>query len=132
MGLWRRQRFPQPLSALSGPKTLCNACGVRRVRRNKGRGGQQPAEAPSPHARALPAHLRTSPSPEPWTGADSGADEAPFEPAVSRQYDTAMTNEPSPLGRRPQRKAAGALHLAVIHTSSTRAVLIRARTAASL
>lgn len=77
------------------------------MRRNKGRGSQQPAEAASPHTRALPAHLRASSSPEPWSGGDSGADEAPFE-SVSRQYDTAMTNEPSPLGRRPQRKAAGA------------------------
>lgn len=75
------------------------------MRRNKGRGGQA-GEAGPPHARALPAHLRASPSPEPWSGGDSGVDEMPFEP-VSRQYDTAATNEPSPLGRRPQRKAAG-------------------------
>ena len=85
---------------------------MRRVRRNKGRGSQQPAEAASPHTRALPAHLRASPSPEPWSGGDSGADEAPFE-SLSRQYDTAMTNEPSPLGRRPQRKAAGAARVSL-------------------
>lgn len=83
--------------ACAGPKTLCNACGVRRVRRNKGRG---------PHSDPAAAGTRTSLSPDPWSGGDSGGDDQASEP-MSRQYDTARTNEPSPLGRRPQRKAAG-------------------------
>lgn len=78
------------------------------MRRNKGRGPQSDPAA---------AVTRTSVSPEPWSGGDSGGDEQASE-HMSRQYDTARTNEPSPLGRRPQRKAAGTKHFSISYCCS--------------
>lgn len=89
-------RTPQWREGPSGPKTLCNACGVRRVRRNKGRGPHNESTVVASHAPSLS---------EPWSCATSAGDEQPCEPP-SRQDDAAKAIEPSPLGRRPQRKAA--------------------------
>jgi len=113
----------------AGPKTLCNACGVKLVRKNRGtadakRRAPTPASSAEKGHAAAAAHFlldRDSLSPEPWSGVESGADEAPLptsEAPLPTSADFAVpqhafAHEPSPLGqtpaqlsRRPQRKAA--------------------------
>jgi hypothetical protein len=116
-------RTPQWREGPCGPKTLCNACGVKLVRKNRGtaeakRRTATPASSAEKGHAAVAAHFlldRDSPSPEPWSGIESGADEAPLPPAAAdfAVPQHAFTHEPSPLGqtpgqlsRRPQRKAA--------------------------
>lgn len=100
----------------AGPKTLCNACGVKLVRKNRGTAeAKRRAAAPGDKAAAAAAHLfldRNSPSPEPWsTGGDSGADETPLA-VESAAAPSPRLHELSPLGpqqqqsRRPVRRAA--------------------------
>lgn len=114
-------RTPQWREGPCGPKTLCNACGVKLVRKNRGvaeakRRAAIPAGS-ADKAAAVAAHLfldRHSPSPEPWSnGADSGADETPLavESAAVPAAASPRVYEPSPLGvqqqsRRPVRRAA--------------------------
>jgi hypothetical protein len=104
----------------AGPKTLCNACGVKLVRKNRGTAeAKRRAAGEKAASAAAAAQLfmdRNSPSPEPWsTGGDSGADETPLAvdsatPSPCLQ-SSPRVHEPSPLGpqqlsRRPVRRAA--------------------------
>lgn len=119
--VWHSNCCLTPCACDAGPKTLCNACGVKLVRKNRGaaeakRRAATPAGS-ADKAAAAAAHLfldRHSPSPEPWSnGADSGADEMPLavESAAAPAAASPRVYEPSPLGlqqqtRRPVRRAA--------------------------
>lgn len=110
-----------PASPAAGPKTLCNACGVKLVRKNRGtaEAKRRTADEKAASAAAAAAHLlmgRSSSSPEPWsTGGDSGADETPLAAELVSPspclHSSPRVHEPSPLGpqqmsRRPVRRAA--------------------------
>lgn len=110
--------LPPPPPA--GPKTLCNACGVKLVRKNRGTAEAKRRSADDKAASAAAAAQlfmdRNSPSPEPWsTGGDSGADETPLAVELAAAspcvQSSPRVHEPSPLGphqvsRRPVRRAA--------------------------